>query len=118
MSLKLKHVKRVENGLSSIVYELSHSNTQTILNLDVDVSIDCRYSDAPKVTASMKIEGKPSKDVGGALEYLADWLERSAMAIRSRDTLKALSLPMYDEVPTSARTIKEDTFAPSSIETR
>lgn len=79
--IKLKSAKRDEARDMVLTYELSHSGPETVLNLDMTLTSD--YRDG-SFRAAIAMSPPASASPDEALDKLAEWMERSAAAIRSR----------------------------------
>ncbi len=92
MSLKFTHAGRTPQDNVEVSYDLQHSSGKygTTLGLEVRLTIS-----REGLNASMLIEGPCMSTPDDALDKLAEWLERSAEALRRRDEgAMALFIPL------------------------
>lgn len=104
--LILKEITRVsghnyEEGLfdGEILLEYSAEHNNGTSTLDLDISVKLGHEGA---VASMEIKCPPCGDEEAALDKLADWLERTAKAIRARKADDA-SIKLYGTQPRKAK---------------
>jgi len=77
---KLKKID-VDKGVVRIVFKAIHESDETTLSQELVLVKDCGLW-----TAGIQMDDFPQMPTAGAaVEKLADWLERMALAIRSRD---------------------------------
>lgn len=100
--LTLKKVTRIsghnyEEGLldgeTLLEYSAKHNNNTSTLDLDINVKLGHEGA-----VASMEIKCPPCVDEEAALDKLADWLERTAKAIRVRKA-EGASIKLYGTQP-------------------
>lgn len=93
MSLTLRTCETDKFGAIVATYKLTHDTAETHLELALDVVVSPR---AEACRAKMTIETPDLGTPDVALDKLADWLERSAAAIRARKP--SVSLPTGVEI--------------------
>lgn len=90
--IRMRSATREEHTRDPVAtYDLESSGPKTVLELALSLRVDSRDG---SVKASMEIETDGHADADAALDKLAEWLERSAAAVRGRKP--GLSLPVGD----------------------
>jgi hypothetical protein len=64
---------------TKVLYQLEHSNSKTILDLEVGLTVD----QTGKMVASLNVEAPECDTAPEAFERLAEWLTRAAEVLRT-----------------------------------
>jgi len=90
---------RADRNPLKIIYTATHSNQKTTIDFPVEVNVDTRFSGVGPVVAAVQISTDHLSNIPEALDKLAEYLERTALAIRERGTDRAVNMVLYDELP-------------------
>ena len=93
MALKVKTVER-DSRTVTVTYTMTHTGPRTTLELELAMAIA-----STGVRTAMSVEGPECGSPDEALDRLAEWLERSAQAIRDRRSVPGVAVQFYGDGP-------------------